>query len=365
MFVAAMAAAVAEVSCGGGNGALPKPPTTPAEASIVTPTRQVVDMSVLPDQLPPAVARVAKAAVSVEYKYDEEKEGSTPDVRSYTRHAEDGSGFRIAPDVYVTAGHVAHDSNNQPLPYVNACGNLRVFTSTNEATGITEVDGKQYEIRGSDIPAGRYVAEYTQRGPKISEDIGVIEAPAGNSPVVQSIAEVAPHQPMVGDPVYFINFQPTNDGRSRSASQQEVFSKDDLDSAIQPAMSEPAIYGGIVVSVGNGKNMVILTGGESYVPLGDSNLRHGASGGMVVNQQGQVVAESVASVNYDGIDDKDTYTEANLERLAAITIKGATSSAEMGIALARPVTTEHVQEMLARLSVAPSCVVDKAHSMED
>lgn len=354
MFAAALTAAAVESACGGGHVALPEPTTTQVAVSVATPARRVVDMSILPDQLPPAVAQAADAAVSVEYAYDKPVDSDT-----FTRNIDEASGFRIAPDTYITAGHAVHDENDQPLPYVNVCGNLKVFVPSDKPTASTSFNGEAHDLYGSDLSAERYFGRRLQRKSDILADMAIFNTSADSDQASQPIVEVAPHQPTVGDPVYFINFQPTDDGRSRSASQEQVWESGGSISDLA-TLTKPAIYGGIVVSIQDG-NVFILTGGKSYVPLGDSYMRRGASGGMVVNQQGQVVAESVASVRYGSIG--SPYARDYLENQARLTIEGVGATTEMGMEVARPITMPRIHEFLAELSTAPNCTIDTAHTV--
>jgi hypothetical protein len=92
-----------------------------------------------------------------------------------------------------------------------------------------------------------------------------------------------------GETVYFINFQPTADGRVRSPLAAD---------AVQGAAdySKPAVFSGLVVQSEN-KRAVIATGYSKSYGLGiaDNTVRKGASGGAIVNVRGELVGLSVAS----------------------------------------------------------------------
>jgi len=95
--------------------------------------------------------------------------------------------------------------------------------------------------------------------------------------------EVADATPQMGETVYFVNFQPTADGATRTPTAQGD-------------LAMPAVFSGTVLGQ-TPDGLVIATGsGKSYGHgVADTLVRRGASGGAILNRKGQLVALSVAS----------------------------------------------------------------------
>jgi hypothetical protein len=122
-----------------------------------------------------------------------------------------------------------------------------------------------------------------------SEDMAVLTVQSSENFSSLPAVTLASRQPETGDTVYFINYQPTADGKIRSPGVQ-VTSNPATD------YSKPAVFSGIVL--GSTKNgLAIATGhGQSFgngAP--DTMLRKGASGGAIVNTKGELVGLSVSS----------------------------------------------------------------------
>lgn len=122
-----------------------------------------------------------------------------------------------------------------------------------------------------------------------SEDMAVLTLRSSDNFMGLPEINIANRPPEAGDTVYFINYQPTADGKVRSpAAQASADPRSDY--------SKPVVFSGIVLgSTRNG--LAIAAGhGQSFgngIP--DTLLRKGASGGAIVNAKGQLVGLSVSS----------------------------------------------------------------------
>lgn len=108
-------------------------------------------------------------------------------------------------------------------------------------------------------------------------DIAVLEVSSSENFRSLPDMSLVSARPKQGEVVYFINFQPTADGKLRSPT-------------------DPAIFSGTVVYV-TARDIVVAAGGGASFGRGvpDTMLRKGASGGAVVNAQGELIGLSIAS----------------------------------------------------------------------
>lgn len=364
MFAAALTVAALESACGYGHTQNPAL-TTPTTTVQIGPGQQRVDMSVLPEHLPQAVLRAEEAAVSVEQAYAKTTTEAAGITESTQMSQSLASGFRVAPDTYITAGHVIKGDRKDP-PFVNVCGNVQVFGASSEPTAAGTLDnGEGYELFGASMDADKMYGVLKDTDSTPLADMAIIKAPDITGSLKdntdQPVARVAQSQPKTGEAVYFINYQPTPDGMYRSASQSEASNLNRIAGSLPPKfLSKPAVYGGVVLnSRDEHGSMIIVYGGKSYTHTNDTYARQGASGGMIVNQQGEVVAISVGSAQFSN---KQTAVyPSELAYQTGLVINGSSQRTKFGLEYARPVTKSRLKFFLAKLATAHSCVVDLAH----
>jgi S1-C subfamily serine protease len=174
-------------------------------------------------------------------------------------------------------------------------GDMRVITAAhNVRDGNGTVACQELSVESPGLLSGalaskdpvRYASSNKYRG---DADAALLVVQASDN--LQSLprAVLAKRLPEVGDTVYFINFQPTADGKIRVPTNQ-VTADPGQD------FSKPAVFSGIVISTGD-EDVVVATGAGVNYGLGapDTVVRKGASGGAVVNNQGELVGISVSS----------------------------------------------------------------------
>jgi len=208
--------------------------------------------------LPVAVARSVNTVVATQQVLDAaDKEGIV------------ASGVIVSGTQVLTAAHNVRLSNGTV-----SCSQLTV-AATGLLTGAT----------ASRSPVS-FVSSNKYGG---SADMALLTVEAGDNFRALPKATLAKRSPEVGETVYFVNFQPTADGKIRTPTSQ---------ASNDPATdySKPAIFSGIVTSVTN-DDIVVATGAGTSYGLGvkDNVVRKGASGGAVVNNQGELVGLSVSS----------------------------------------------------------------------
>lgn len=161
----------------------------------------------------------------------------------------------------LTAGH-ATDDGGKSL----SCANMSVA-----------VPGFMTAAAASRLPALFGSAEY---GESVDLALLTVKADANfrNLPPVT----LASARPKAGDTVFFINYQPKADGTARNPLAEDE--------------DDPAVFSGVVIGTEKHGLAVATGGGQSY-GHGDPEtmLRKGASGGAVVNAQGELIGLSVSS----------------------------------------------------------------------
>lgn len=203
-----------------------------------------VDIKQLPETLPPAVAALQSAVVTVQ----------TPT----TINAPGGFLSGVILDKYhvLTAGHGFRTDTGELIPLVGCLGDIYIagrdakgnFINTNSSKIVSSFDGV-----GSSTP-----------------DVSLIET---QQPLADSdnLALVRPniHHLKNGTPLYFINWEPASHGISR-----DPFSNN-------PQLNRPAIFGGTVFTKWKG-DTVVRVGEKNYGKgIPDTVIHDGASGGGV------------------------------------------------------------------------------------
>lgn len=200
--------------------------------------------------LPPAVAHSVRSVVAMQQILDET-----------TQRGVIASAVIISDQQVLTAAHNINKSGHL------ACDNTSVVAQGMLTHAATSTDVVTHAS-----------AEYNKKN-----DLAVMTVQASDNFRALPNLTIANRLPEAGDTVYFINFQPTADGKVRSPAAPADYSK--------PAVFSGAVLGekpnGIAIATGHGK---------SYgLGIADNMVRKGASGGAIVNAQGELVGLSVSS----------------------------------------------------------------------
>jgi hypothetical protein len=246
----------------------PEMPTTTASAEPSpvpeSSSRLLKVDTVLPEELPAAVAAKVGSAVKVGFRQEQE-EWQLPDgtfAGSTAVGGSMGSGVYVGGGEVLTAGHVL-DENRE-----FACGDYNVTGRGPDGKGIrrAQIEGETTTYR-SDDHADAYMVP----------DFGMMHVPTESFADVPA-AEIRTEPLKVGEPVYAVNYQPTLDGEDRNPTSASP-------------LNEPAIFGGIVVLTEstNSQLVHVATGIMNYGAVEDENTRAGGSGGGWFDTDGKLV----------------------------------------------------------------------------
>jgi hypothetical protein len=208
--------------------------------------------------LPVAVARSVNTVVATQQVTD-----------AADRQGIVASGVILSGDSVLTAAHNVRQPNGTV-----ACSQLTVA-----ATGL---------LTGAAASRDR-VSYASSNKYKDAADLALLTVEGSENFKNMPKAVLAKKPPQVGETVYFINFQPTVDGKIRTPTNQ-------LSNNPTTDYSKPAIFSGIVASVDKDDIVVATGAGVSYgLGVKDVVVRKGASGGAVVNERGELIGLSVSS----------------------------------------------------------------------
>jgi|GEM_PF-1887269 len=226
-----------------------------AQADVLTDKTAVIseDDQDIANQYPGLPVAVAKAIRSVV--------ATRQILNSATGQGSVASGVVIGDQQILTAGHTI--MNNGALQ----CGSTAVLASGVASSATASTDTVS-------MAAMRY-------GNK--SDLAVLTINASDNFKSVPDISISTNAPKAGDKVYFINYQPTSDGTVRNPTTKDVNAK-------------PAVFEGTVLGARDGQ-LVIAAGYSKSFGQGaaDNMLRKGASGGAIVDADGELVGLSVAS----------------------------------------------------------------------
>lgn len=305
-----LAAGVLVTSCGGPSPDQDATPTHQAPAIIRIDT-------VLPPELPQAVQAQVGSAVDIGSEIPLE-ESRFPDgtlALSTSRVSSLGSGVRISETEVATAGHVRAEHPEA------ACGDFTIKTRVEDSIRKAPVTAEAHSYLSDNVSADSYDVP----------DFGIMEVEPRLLEGVP-IAQVRQTPLEVGEPVYFVNYQPTADGTDREPSASDPY-------------SQPAEYGGIVASTDGQLSRVITDIGASYGDVYDDVTRAGASGGAVFDAQGQLVA-IVSRGLESGLLGQNQAFGVELSAYPDVTVSEAKVT---------PVTQTLIDQLRAEIDASPSC----------
>lgn len=207
--------------------------------------------------LPVAVARTVNSVVATQRITD-----------AADNQGEVASGVIVDDDQVLTAAHTVRADNGTVT-----CTNMTV-AATGLLTGAT---------------ASRDPVKFASSNKYGTADLAILAVDGGANFRSLPKATLAKSAPEVGETVYFINFEPTVDGKIRAPTSQASGDPN-------TDYSKPAIFSGTIASVGKDDIVVATGAGVSYgLGVKDVVVRKGASGGAVINNKGRLVGVSVSS----------------------------------------------------------------------
>jgi len=267
-----------------------------------------------PDSLPRAVKRQAASALKVF-------------INSDLNSNSEGSGVKIGPDLVLTAGHVV-------LEY-NPSGEL-------ECAGSYTLN-KYSSSPGNEDQITDWSAAYDTNNDTSDEDIGVLRIRKDKAFDRLPTARISSQTPVKGQAVFFINYE-TGGPSSNVDYYPNTGEANYWDGKNYGHAAE---YAGTVLGR-QGPDLVIDTGLKGYGPrAGRQVVSHdGASGGEIVNEEGQVVAIDVAENGGE--------TAAGITRDYDVSVP-ASPKAVLQLDLAQPVTPALARRFIDKLSKKPGC----------
>ncbi len=275
--------------------------------------------TVLPDELPQAVAAQAGAVVDIGYRKALEEARLPDGTLAFTRQYEGstGSGVRISETEIATVGHVTAEN-----PDIN-CGD---FTVTGQ-----DVDGERVYQSGVTGEAGSYLSKYDSADAYDVPDFAIMTVDPQRIEGL-GLAQIREEPLQVGEPVFFINYQPVEEGGADRAPLE------------QAPYSEPAIYGGIVADT-DGQLVNVITDLQSYGEIPDDTSRGGASGGPLFDREGSLVGVA-SQAEEGGLLDPSLAFGVNLEGYPGQTVS---------LTKVQPITEDLLRNTREDLLASPSC----------
>lgn len=208
--------------------------------------------------VPASVTTAAQSIIALQrVKYDLPAGVASEASARSVANGLNASGVVIDGDTVLTAGHAVDDD-----------GRL--------ACSRTSID-----VAGTDAAhtASRHIARLGNAKHANGQDIAVLKVDPDQQLSELPKLRLAGAKPKKGEIVYFVNYQPTADGRVRSPGTGQ---------------NGPAIFRGVIVGYNqNGYSIATNIDGHAATTT-DSILRKGGSGGAVLNAKGQLVALSVS-----------------------------------------------------------------------
>jgi hypothetical protein len=220
---------------------------TPINATSASSTQNVEEYA----DLPSGVARSVQSVVAVQRIIS----------NAPTNNAVVASGVILNDHQVLTAGHT-EETDDGALSCVNTTVNAPGYVTAAAASSNPVTYASALHNASADLAVMTIKADQNYR----------------NLPAMT----LASQQPKVGDIVYFINYQPQDDGTIRDP--------------LSHTSGDPVIFSGTVIGHDNQGLQIAAGGGTSYGHgKSETLLRKGASGGAIVNSDGALVGLSVSS----------------------------------------------------------------------
>lgn len=314
------------------------------------PARHFLTLDVLPKRLPAAVGRAALASVSVEYDYPLQV---TSSQRQLTQASHNdpafASGFRIARDTYISAGHIVQTPLNRPEPFVNYCPDLIVSgPSVKPTETISVVVGKSRELYGTNMNQTKHYGSFLKGDTSSVPDIAIIQAKDKSKSLPGQATLSAAKSPVrLDEPVFFVNYQPVSKKEFRSPAESMAAA---LNNSPIPSdnVTTPAIYGGVISGKASNGDIEVVTGLKSYDQAGDIAIKEGSSGGAVLNASGNLIGESIALYPQE--------KKRLLEEQFGFRLKPSKNIGNLTMALIQPINRRLLTSLKEKLAKAKACV---------
>ena len=298
---------------------------TPSFVNAVTPPFLYPEVSIeeLPDTLPDAVAEQIPNVVSI--------------INNIPVLSESGicSGVRIDKHDYLSAGHCDYSLASDALPF---CTELSVGS-----TSIISPDGV---ILKATKKAGNYGGDTSGiwRGDvnSMSDDTLLIETDAEPRPYTTPTQYGEPSMVTTGMPLYLVNYEPTADGKLRSP-----FNKYLTESELNAGLNKPAIFGAIALMQYANGMIAAISGDKPYSSPPETDVRGGASGGPVYDQNGSLIGTAVNLINYSSL--------SEAERDFGVSITGISEKTDVNVFLIQDITPSLVSELQSEQQPTPDC----------
>jgi hypothetical protein len=225
-----------------------------------------------PDTLPEPVAEQVTNAVHLQanlpHKDIVDKSGRVTGFDAWGKSQL--SGLYLGNGYYISAGHALREQTNKPYSSLE-CGN---YTISGYAA-----DKKAYTVDPQQSVSTNVGFDNDMSMFRINSDNLKGLSNAGFD-VEAAPLQLAQKTPEKGETVYFVNWEPTPDGKERDPRSKDT------------KLDKPAIFAGVVTDVDD-YTVRASTGLKSYGEgQPDDTVRPGASGGMVLNEAGELIGQS-------------------------------------------------------------------------
>lgn len=246
------------------------------EAALGFAEEPVVDLSVLPEELPPAVAAALPNVVKI----------NTPILQpDGSRDHYEGSGVRTGPTEVITASHVAMTDDGRFRQ--GQCEDASVSSSTVEPQKVISSGPHEGEYRGVETSIA------SVSGWKVDDrDIARITLDPNEAQVMDpatplKIRDLAANPLQPGDQLFIAGYGPDAEGNYRTPYDSQIFPYQK-----GKGYNKPHVTGAVVLNTAyQGDQLAVATGLEDYSELADPAERNveGDSGGAFFDEHGQLV----------------------------------------------------------------------------
>lgn len=326
-----LAAGVGGVHLATADHGKPKPNASAADHKAATPPPIDARAALKYKELPPAVQRVAGAAVAITVPFgkDTVRVNRKNEVVSMEPAPEaQGSGVVIKlPSkgrAVLTAAHVSQPSG---------CGDLDVLSQNSAGNPglVLHVAHKSVDDRPPQDPyTKKYNADAVLLKPELND---VIVGDFEHMPALTVPKEV---NVKPGDVGFAINFEPTQDSKMRNPLEPGVW-------------ANPAELSSVAITpVREDGTFLALAGvGRSYGATEEKHIRGGASGGALFSPDGKLLGLTIAS---DAM-----YTARELKDQYNVNIPHSSQGRVYDTVVVQPITQNLVNEMLGEANSSPVC----------
>lgn len=281
----------------------------------------LVNTASLPDQLPEPVAQQEQNAALIR----------TPISRA--------SAVRIGEYSWLSAGHLLRNGKGELIPALKACGTIAIHSQP-------YFDGNE-EIDEGDLYAIQQISEFgTEKNPADNTvpDIALLQTQVN---ITFHGTKLAKRTPKIGDPLFAINYQPTEAGEIRTPDKTRL-----TPDQIRRGLGKPAIFGVLVVGFLPNGDIVTIDNLKSYGAINDATGREGESGGGFYNSAGELVGlSSLAVLATEG------ETPAQVKKDYNVDVYGLEPPAKVGLSIIQPTSPRLLQTLQNQLGSAPFCEI--------